>query len=125
MIIDASALLALLHNEPGAEYVRRMVPDFVLSTVNFCEVVGKYAYKTGVPVENIRGLISAVTSEIISFDEHQAFLAASWHRQLQPFGLSLGDRACLALAKSRSLPVLTADRIWQTLDLGVDVILIR
>ena len=105
--------------------VRRMVPDFILSTVNLCEVVGKYAQKTGASVESIRSLISVMTSEITPFDEHQAFLAASWHKTLQPFGLSLGDRACLALARVRSLPVLTADRIWQTLDIGVQVVLIR
>jgi ribonuclease VapC len=125
LIIDASAFLAFLHDEPGAEVVRKHLPHVLISTLNFCEVIGKYTQRANLPVEDIRCRLHILTSDIIPFDEHQAFLAASWHKAPQPFGLSLADRACLALAKQRGLPVLTADRIWQTLDLGVTVVLIR
>jgi PIN domain nuclease of toxin-antitoxin system len=70
-------------------------------------------------------LLKSTFPHIIEFDAEQAIIAASFDSLTRKYGLSLGDRACLALAKSKNLPVLTADKVWKELDLGVKIRLIR
>lgn len=120
VVLDASALLALLTKEPGAERVAQAIPGAVISAVNLSEVVAKLT-GGGMPPETARQLLSILGLEVVSFDEEHAYETGFLHVETKDFGLSLGDRACLGLARSFQLPVLTADRAWQKLSIGVTV----
>jgi PIN domain nuclease of toxin-antitoxin system len=124
MVFDASAVLALLAGEPGAEVVRASLPNAVISTVNLSEVGAKLADR-GVKEPAIRNAISLLGLEVVAFDEAAAYAAAAMRPATRHLGLSLGDRACLALAASRGVPALTTDRNWASLAIGVEVRLAR
>jgi len=124
MVVDASAVLALLHGEPGAHIVESVLPDAIISSVNLAEVIGKLN-SVGMPEETIRAALGAFALTIISFDEELSYRAGLLYRPTSRYGLSLGDRACLALGLQRSLPVLTADRAWASLKLTIDIQIIR
>jgi PIN domain nuclease of toxin-antitoxin system len=124
-VLDASALLALLHNEKGADRVEEAIFNkAVISSVNWAEVIQKVIAKN-ISVDNLDNELAAVGLSFLSFDRQQASIAGSLWQQTKELGLSLGDRACLALAQQLDLPVLTADKIWQRLDIGVSIQLIR
>ena len=99
-VLDASALLALLNAENGADLVQELLPEAVISTVNPAEVVTRLS-AVGMPENEIRGTLSLLGLEAIPFSEEHAFLAGLLYARMQPFGLSLGDRACLALTQFR------------------------
>jgi ribonuclease VapC len=126
IVLDASALLALINNEPGADVVARAAAanDATISSVNYAEVLQKAA-RLGVTAENVDAELDALSVTVSHFGRLDARLAASFFRDRS--GLSLADRVCLALARSLSSPAYTADRIWQDWsdDLGVDVQVIR
>jgi PIN domain nuclease of toxin-antitoxin system len=124
MVLDASALLALINAEPGWERVAEALPDAVISAVNFSEVVGKLI-DHGIPAEEVRALLAGLGLEVIPFDEEAACGAGALRAIRGGKQLSLGDRACLHLAHARSVPALTADRYWSRLDIGIEVVLIR
>ena len=124
-VLDASALLALVSMEPGGEQVREAVRNgAAISTVNLSEVVAKLA-DDGVSAEEIHRTLDAFDLEAVGFDEALAYRAGLLRPLTRGAGLSLGDRCCLALAQQLDLPVLTADRSWQSLQLGVRVDVIR
>lgn len=123
-VLDATAVLALLQNEPGSERVAALLPTAVISTVNLAEVVGKLA-EAGMPEATIQTVLAELGLRTIPFDEALAFRAGLLRPATSDYGLSLGDRACLALAQHLHRPVLTADRTWKTLKLDVVVHLIR
>jgi PIN domain nuclease of toxin-antitoxin system len=122
--LDASALLALLNAEKGTDLVQDLLPQAVISTVNLAEVVARLSI-LGMPEGEIRNALTVLGLEAIPFDEEQAFRAGLLSIHTQPLGLSLGDRACLALALLTAKTVVTADRVWQKLDIGVNIKLIR
>ncbi|MBN2493073.1 MAG: type II toxin-antitoxin system VapC family toxin [Deltaproteobacteria bacterium] len=122
--LDASALLAFLFREEGHERVRAHIERCCLSAVNLSEVIGRFV-RDGHPGEQVRSRIAATSIEIVPFFESDAARAASLLPATQPLGLSLGDRACLALALARKIPALTADRSWKSLAIGVSVQVIR
>ena len=122
--LDASALLAFLFREPGEELVADAVNHSCLSAVNLCEVLDLFARDGHDPFELLKR-IREVSIEIVPFDSDQAALAAALAPVVRPKGLSLADRACLALAASRGIPALTADRAWADLDIEVEVQVIR
>ncbi|UDF05406.1 type II toxin-antitoxin system VapC family toxin [Asticcacaulis sp. AND118] len=122
-ILDSSAVLALLFNEAGADRVQAVLPDAMISAVNFSEVIAKLCEK-GLPSETARQAVEALGIEVVAHDVEQAFLAGALRLTTRALGLSLGDRACLALAKVREMPVLTADAAWQGLT-DFQVVLIR
>lgn len=124
VILDASAVLALLGNEPGAELVQRMLPDSVILSVNLAEVVTRLAL-IGMPDHEIAEALNLLGLEVLPFDSELAFSSGFMAPETKPQGLSLGDRACLALGLQTGLTVLTADRKWGKLDLPVDIQLIR
>lgn len=124
VVLDASALLSLLNNEPGAERVIQVLPNACLSSVNLAEVVGKLIDHR-IPGEQIHRLVSELGLRIVEFSRRAAFLAGELRAETRKYGLSLGDRACLALGLESGLPVLSADRSWANLDIGVDIELIR
>lgn len=123
IILDASAILALLNQEKGYELVEKHLLEALMSTVNISEVVAVLT-EAGVPQREAEGLVSELIKEKVDFDEEQAYIAASFRKSTRAYGLSLGDRACLALGKVRNLPVLTADKSWQKFT-GVEVRVLR
>jgi len=124
VILDSSALLAVLRAEPGAERVEAHLEDAGVGAVNLSEVVAKLA-EDGVPETQIRQAIARLELEVRAFDEEQAYAAGMLRRTTRGFGLSFGDRACLALAYSSDALALTADRSWSRLDLGIAIEVIR
>lgn len=123
-VLDASALLTLLNAEEGADLVLDFLPQSAISTVNLAEVVTRLSI-LGMPEGEVREALTVLALEIIPFDEEQAFRAGLLSAYTQPLGLSLGDRACLALALTTYAAALTADRVWKDLDIGVETKLIR
>jgi PIN domain nuclease of toxin-antitoxin system len=131
VVLDASALLALLNSEPGADLVAAALSGATISAVNLSEVVAKLA-EAEMAEEAIREAVQGLPMEVVSFDREQAYEAGLLRPSaegLRPLtrgaGLSLGDRACLALARRLALPALTADRRWEGLGVGVAVQVIR
>ena len=126
-VLDASALLAYLWQEPGHETVAQRIEQstVMMSSVNLSEVLSRAADKSMSPPA-MAALQAALPFEIIPFDRAQAQTAASLRPPTKALGLSLGDRACLALAIERQAVALTADRVWQTLKIeGLSVELLR
>ena len=123
-VVDASAILALLHGETGAEVVAGVLAGAALSAVNLSEAAAKLQER-GVPAAAAREVLLGLDLDIVPFDNELAFLAASLREATRHRGLSLGDRACLALGRQRGVPVYTADRAWAGLGLNIDVRLIR
>lgn len=123
-VLDASALLALLGDEPGADTVAACLPGARIASVNLAEVVGKLA-DTGVPEPDIRTALTGLGLRVAPLDEALAWKTGLLRPGTRARGLSLGDRACLALAQASGLPALTADRAWAELALDIAVELIR
>lgn len=119
-VLDASAVLALLGNERGTERVRDTLGSAAMSAVNLAEVLTKLADR-GVTESELRVIRTSLDIDVRSFDENAAWCASSLRAITRSRGLSIGDRACLALALEERLPVLTTDRAWSALDVGVDV----
>ncbi len=114
----------MLHREPGAETVEAAMEEGALSTVNWSEVYERLLHR-GIDVDGVRVDVEALGLEIVPFTADDAERAAQLAPPTRGIGLSLGDRACLALADRLSLPALTADRSWLGLDLGVAIQPIR
>jgi ribonuclease VapC len=124
VVLDASALLALLNDETGTDLVRELLPDALISTVNLAEVVTRLSL-LGMPGDQIREVLTLLGLNIEPFDEEQAFRTGLFVSQTHSVGLSLGDRACLALASATGGTAVTADRAWKDLDIGVKIQLLR
>jgi PIN domain nuclease of toxin-antitoxin system len=125
VILDASALLALIKNEPGADKVEPLLGLIVMSSVNVSETAA-ILLESEMSLKEAQECLLPFISMIVPFDEEQAFQAAELKKQTKRQGLSLGDRACIALGIKMQLPVYTADRIWQDLQLDVlEIKLIR
>ena len=123
-VIDASALLALLNQEPGADAVEEHLDAAAISAVNWCEAYGKLR-QAGVGGDALVAGFTETGIEIRPFDAEDARLAGELVGLTRKAGLSLADRACLALAGRLGVPAVTADRTWLPLDIGVEVIRIR
>lgn len=125
-ILDASALIALLKAEPGADMVAAAIGDARMSTVNIAEVVSHFAH-LGMPSAAIDAMLSALPITQIPADAALAHTAGHLRPLTASAGLSLGDRFCLALARHERLPAWTADRAWLDVahNVGVAVQLIR
>lgn len=123
-VLDASAILALIQGEPGADVVDDALSGAMVSAVNVAEVATRLS-DVGMPDEEVHATVRDLRMEIVSFDAAMAFGSAALRGATRSKGLSLGDRACLALALAHDTPALTADRSWGELDVGVDVRLIR
>ncbi len=124
IVLDASALLCLLFREPGFEQVAAHIRDACISAVNLAEVLGRFV-RDGHDADAVRTRIERLSLPVVDFDSVQATIAASLVRRGRSAGLSLGDRACLALAIHRRLPAMTADRAWRDVDHGVEVVVVR
>jgi PIN domain nuclease of toxin-antitoxin system len=124
MIVDASAVLAYLHEEEGGLAVEKVLRGAFISTVNWCEVVQKLRLK-GIDDKAVGQELKALGVSFIPFMQEHAEKAGELWRITSPFGLSLGDRACLATALIEGLDVLTADKAWRGLPLDLQINLIR
>ena len=124
VVLDASALLAVLHNEPGADTVAALLEDAALSAVNWSEVLQKAA-KRGVDVLHLRDDVEALGIRIAPFDADSAAATAALWPLTRNAGLSLGDRACLALAKASGATAVTADSAWAGVRVGVEIHVVR
>lgn len=122
-VLDASAVLALLLEEPGAEKVLSALPGALLSSVNLAELVGTLCER-GMPGDEAMLAIDSLGVEVVAFDSEQARLAGELRPITRSAGLSLGDRACLALARLTNRPAMTADIAWTAVP-GIEVIQIR
>ena len=123
VILDASAALACIQNEPGGDLVRMRTRGGVISAINLAEVIAKLIEKGSTPKRAVE-LIDAMSLEVESVDSSLAQRMGTLHEITQGKGISLGDRACLALAERLNLPILTADRAWAKLDLDLTIELI-
>lgn len=120
-VLDASAIIAFLRDEPGAAMVRQALDGHaVVGAVNLAEVLTKMLDK-GVSVEMAESAVAVLNVDVISLDAFGARDTARLRTATRHLGLSLGDRACLALAASFNAIVLTADRSWLTLGTTLDL----
>jgi ribonuclease VapC len=124
VVADASAILALLKREPFAVFDPERLFRATISAVNLSEVHERL-YSGGLDESRTDEAVAELNLRIVDFDAAQARLAARLRRSTRAAGLSLGDRACLALAKTLGCTAVTADRAWASLDTGVKVVLIR
>ena len=124
-IIDASALLALLQNEPGSQIVETALADGSICAANLSETAAKLIQK-GVPDKEALALLKSFDLDVFPVDEKIAFEAGRLVTFTADHGLGLGDRLCLATGIVLERTVLTADRVWGELRInGLNVQLIR
>jgi len=126
VVLDTSAVLAYLFGETGADKVLPVLEagSGLISSVNYAELVEKLVDQ-GMPTEIIHETLFDLELEVVDYDDAQAFETGTLRTISKPFGLSLGDRACLALAILMKLPVITADRVWLNIPLPIEVRVIR
>ena len=124
IVTDASAILAALKDEPFGNLDPRRLIGATISAVNVCEVLSKL-HDDGLNDTQAEAAVSTMDLSVVAFDTSQARAAARLRPITRHAGLSLGDRACLALGLRLGRPVITADRVWASLDVGVEVVVIR
>ena len=124
IVLDTSAVMAVIRKEQGREHVVEVLDRAIASTVNYAEVIGNLVMR-GMPLVVAKAQFDGLRIRTIPFDDDQALQAGRLRRLSHHMQLSLGDRACLALARLRKEPVLTTDRKWSELKIDVDVRQIR
>jgi PIN domain nuclease of toxin-antitoxin system len=123
-VLDSSAILAFFQKEQGWEKVSEALPDGIVSSLILAEVVTRLRLGGGTPWQ-IAAAWDDLQLVVEPFDDSRARVAGLIVDKTRPLGLSLADRACLALALELGLPAVTADRAWREAKLGVEVVLIR
>lgn len=125
VVLDSSALIALIKNEKGAEVVEPLLGNIVMSAINVSETAG-ILIDLGMSYEECKNSIEPFVDMIVPLDIHQSFEIAFLKKFTKDKGLSIGDRACITLGMQMHLPIYTADKIWETLDLiDAEIISIR
>jgi ribonuclease VapC len=126
IVLDASALLAMLRDEAGGATVASVIASARMSAVNFAEVVSHFIY-TGMPPEEVDAMLAPLPLIVVDADAALARIAGRLRKVTAEAGLSLGDRFCLALAARDRLPAWTADRQWRAISNRIDaeVVVIR
>jgi ribonuclease VapC len=124
VVLDSSAVLAVLFGEAGADAVIALGSAAVLSAVSYSECLAK-ATDRGLPLAEAERVLASFRYPIVAFDAEHAAVAASFRPATRHLDCSFADRACLATGLLRRLPVVTADRKWAKADLGVEVIVFR
>ena len=123
-VLDSSSVLAVLFDEPGGASVSDLFNGGLLSAVNLAEILTKLK-QGGWDTNFALGRVLKMGFEVCPYEAEQARLTSELIDQTRPYGLSLGDRACLALAMQRNATVYTTDRVWKDLKLGIDIEVIR
>jgi len=124
IVFDSSVVIAILKQERGFESAESSLSDALISTVNLLEVA-TYLARNSVPSETIQEVLASFPIQVMPFDESLALQTGCLYYSCKHLGLSLGDRACLALAMSRKLPVLTVDKVWSKLELNIQIQVLR
>ena len=124
IVADASAVIALLVGEPFTRFEPSRLANASISAVNLSEVLIRLQ-EIGMPESAAASAFARLNLRVIAFDEPQARATARLRPVTRHAGLSLGDRACLALGNRLGCPVVTADRVWASLDVGVEIVMIR
>jgi PIN domain nuclease of toxin-antitoxin system len=125
VVFDASAILALLQQEPGAEKLTNEIrKNAVVSTVNLAEVQSKLVKMRNEPERAWEAALSSI-AVVEPYTIEQAKIAGSMIATTEKYGLSLGDRSCLALAIALKAPVYTTEQVWKNLKVGVPIHVIR
>ena len=124
VVLDASAILALLYEETGHDVVSAALHNAAISAINVAEVLSKLA-ETGMPVMEMHEAIDDLGLTIVPFDVDLSYTVGLLRPATKAQGLSLGDRACLALARRLGVPALTADQAWKGVSVGVDIQVVR
>jgi ribonuclease VapC len=126
VVLDSSALIALLKAEPGGDKIAGVIGDSVMTAVNYAEVVSHFVYN-GMPPAMVDAMLGPLPVVIVAADTGLASTAGHLRAMTAAAGLSLGDRFCLALAKREKRPAWTADRQWLSVaeQVGVDIVIIR
>jgi ribonuclease VapC len=126
VVLDASAVLAFLQDENGSEKVDSVLSEgrAIISAVNYAEVVGKLL-EAGLPESSVKIVMENLELQIEPLDDQQAWQAGMLRVSTREFGLSLGDRACLALAHIKNLSIITADKQWDKLKTDIKIIQLR
>ena len=126
VVLDASALLALLNDEPGAAKVAEVLAEARMLSVNLAEVVSHFIH-AGMPATEVDAMLHPLPVAIVAADQGLAHIAGRLRAVTASAGLSLGDRFCLALAKRDGLPAMTADKQWRKVAeaAGVKILVIR
>jgi len=124
IVADASAVIALLVGERFTRFDPLRLPNASISAVNLSEVLARLQ-EIGMPEGEIGMALARLNLRVIAFDEPQARATARLRSATRHAGLSLADRACLALGGILGCPVVTADRVWASVDVGVEVVVIR
>jgi len=123
-VLDSSAILAVFFNEPGAEVVLPLLQGALLGTINLAEVHTRML-DSGARAQQAWNWITNLQCNVCFFSDDHARVAAELRQITRSFGLSLGDRACLALAIQHKATVYTTDKVWKKLSLGIEIVLIR
>ena len=123
-VLDSSAVLAVLREEPGADTVAALLPGAALSVVNLAEVLA-VLMRQGVPAAEASAVVDLLGLHLQSAEPPLARAAAAIAGATRAEGVSLGDAFCLATARALHVPAVTADRAWARLRVGVKVQLIR
>jgi len=113
-----------LNNETGSHVVTAILDDALISTVNYAEVVSKLV-ELGATLDRARAILRAIDIGVVEFDRPMAERVGELRAATRRLGLSLGDRACIALAERMKSPALTADQRWAQADCGAEIQLIR
>ena len=123
-VLDASAVLCMIQNEPGADMVTDALPLSCISAVNLAEIVAKMSER-GLNDTDAAAVLDPLQLRVIPFDAGLAHASGMLRSATRGLGLSLGDRACLALAAKLKATVLTTDRAWRALGGIASVVLVR
>ncbi len=123
-IVDSSAFLAAIYDEESDFDFEKFMPDSAMHVVNLSEVIA-VLIRDGMQKSIAKQIIQSNISDILNSSVEEAILAADIRIKSRKYGISTGDSFCLAAAKLYKLPVITADKIWQKLDLGIEIIYVR
>lgn len=124
MVFDTSVVMAILNQEPGQDIGRQHLGGALLSVVNYAEIATNLS-RQSLPGAAVKKILTSFDRNVVLLDKATALLAGTLVADTKQYGLSLGDRACLALAVNRNLPVLTSDKAWAEVELPIEVRLIR
>lgn len=123
-VLDSSAVLAVLNAERGADNVIAALGDALVCAVNHAEVITKLVEK-GMSLDLARATVNGIGMQVVDFDVVLAERTGDLRRETKDLGLSLGDRACLALAEREGAFALTGEKRWVNLAIGIDIRLFR
>jgi ribonuclease VapC len=124
IVVDASAIIAVIKDEPGAQLVVQVARRAYVSAVNYSEIMA-WLGERGATIEEVEKIVGAFDLTVEAFDRPRAIAAGLLAARTKRRNISFGDRACLALAMELGIPVMTGDRAWRDLDVGVEIRLFR